>query len=111
MNSSLTSIDQLTFFIPHYLITGREALEAGYYHSPGWGTDYPKIQILTIEEQLHGAEIKMPPQHAVKVAEFPIREILPGDMGLTNINHVAFSASLIFDQIRCYIPNGMSTGG
>lgn len=42
----------------------KEALEAGFYHSPGWGTDYPKIQILTIEELLHGAEIKMPPQHA-----------------------------------------------
>jgi site-specific DNA-methyltransferase (adenine-specific) len=41
----------------------QEAWEAGFYHSPGWGTDYPRIQILTIEELLHGAEIKMPPQH------------------------------------------------
>lgn len=40
-----------------------EAWEAGYYHSPGWGQDYPRIQILTIEELLHGAEIKMPPQY------------------------------------------------
>lgn len=40
-----------------------EAVSAGYYHSPGWGQDYPRIQILTIEELLHGAGVKMPPQH------------------------------------------------
>jgi len=40
-----------------------EAVSAGYYHSPGWGQDYPRIQILTVEELLHGAEIKMPPQY------------------------------------------------
>ena len=40
-----------------------EAVSAGFYHSPGWGQDYPKIQILTIEELLHGAEAKMPPQY------------------------------------------------
>jgi len=39
-----------------------EALSAGFYHSPGWHQDYPRIQILTIEELLHGAEVKMPPQ-------------------------------------------------
>ena len=39
-----------------------EAVSAGFYHSPGWGQDYPRIQILTIEELLHGAEVKMPPQ-------------------------------------------------
>lgn len=40
-----------------------EAVSAGFYHSPGWGQDYPRLQILTIEELLHGAEIKMPPQY------------------------------------------------
>ena len=40
-----------------------EAVSAGFYRSKGWGQDYPKIQILTIEELLHGAEIKMPPQY------------------------------------------------
>lgn len=38
-----------------------EAATAGFYQSPGWGKDYPQIQILTIEELLHGAEIKLPP--------------------------------------------------
>ena len=39
-----------------------EAVSAGFYHSPGWNQDYPRIQILTIEELLHNAEVKMPPQ-------------------------------------------------
>ncbi len=39
-----------------------ESASAGFYHSPGWNKDYPRIQILTIEELLHGAEVKMPPQ-------------------------------------------------
>jgi site-specific DNA-methyltransferase (adenine-specific) len=39
-----------------------EALKAGFYHSPGWNKDYPRIQILTVEELLHNAEVKMPPQ-------------------------------------------------
>jgi len=39
-----------------------EAVSAGFYHSPGWNKDYPRIQILTVEELLHNAEVKMPPQ-------------------------------------------------
>lgn len=38
-----------------------EAAAAGFYHSPGWNQDYPKLQILTITELLAGAEVKMPP--------------------------------------------------
>jgi len=40
-----------------------EAVSAGVYTSPGWGKDYPRIQILTIAELLHGATVAMPPQH------------------------------------------------
>jgi site-specific DNA-methyltransferase (adenine-specific) len=39
-----------------------EAVSAGFYRSPGWNKDYPRIQILTIAELLHDAEVKMPPQ-------------------------------------------------
>jgi len=39
-----------------------EAASAGFYHSQGWNKDYPRIQILTIDELLHNAEVKMPPQ-------------------------------------------------
>lgn len=38
----------------------KEAVTAGFYHSPHWGSDYPKLQILTIEELLDGREVKMP---------------------------------------------------
>jgi site-specific DNA-methyltransferase (adenine-specific) len=37
-----------------------EAAEAGFYHSPGWNKDYPKLQIMTICDLLNGAEVKMP---------------------------------------------------
>jgi len=40
-----------------------EAVSAGYYHSEGWGKDFPRIQILTIDDLLHNRiEVKMPPQ-------------------------------------------------
>jgi site-specific DNA-methyltransferase (adenine-specific) len=39
-----------------------EAADAGYYHSPIWDRDYPKIQILTIEDLLAGKTVDMPPQ-------------------------------------------------
>jgi len=44
-----------------------EAIDAGYYHSPIWDRDYPKIQILTIEELLHGKTVDMPPQAQTSV--------------------------------------------
>jgi site-specific DNA-methyltransferase (adenine-specific) len=40
----------------------REALAAGFYHSPALKRNYPKIQILTVSELLRGAELKMPQQ-------------------------------------------------
>ncbi len=44
-----------------------EALDAGYYHSPIWDKDYPKIQVLTIEELLQGKTVDMPPQTQTSV--------------------------------------------
>jgi len=44
-----------------------EAVEAGFYHSPVWNKDYPKIQILTIEELLEGKTVDMPPQTQTNV--------------------------------------------
>lgn len=37
-----------------------EAAAAGFYHSPLWGQDYPRLQILTITDLLHGAAPRMP---------------------------------------------------
>jgi site-specific DNA-methyltransferase (adenine-specific) len=44
----------------------KEALTAGYYHSSGWGQNYPCIQILTIADLLDKSKktkVDMPPQH------------------------------------------------
>ena len=38
-----------------------EAVTAGHYHSTGWNQDYPRLQILTIEELLKGDQVRMPP--------------------------------------------------
>ena len=48
------------------------------YHSPGWNKDYPRIQILTIEELLHNAEMKMPPN---EVENRRLKEELKGVLG------------------------------
>jgi site-specific DNA-methyltransferase (adenine-specific) len=39
----------------------QEAVSAGFYQSPGWNQNYPRIQILTIEQLLQGAKVQMPP--------------------------------------------------
>jgi site-specific DNA-methyltransferase (adenine-specific) len=41
----------------------KEAVSTGYYRSEGWGRDFPRLQILTVEDLLHGAQVQMPPQH------------------------------------------------
>lgn len=40
-----------------------EAVSAGFYASPGWNQNFPKIQILTIAELLRGSVVKMPPAY------------------------------------------------
>jgi hypothetical protein len=34
-----------------------EAASAGFYHSPGWNKDYPRIQIITVLALLAGKKI------------------------------------------------------
>ncbi len=41
----------------------QEAVTATLYYSPGWNQDYPRRQVLTVNELLHGAEVKMPPTY------------------------------------------------
>jgi hypothetical protein len=50
-----------------------EAIAAGYYHSPIYDREYPKIQILTIEEMFQGKEVDMPSleQTSVTFAKAP----------------------------------------
>lgn len=59
-----------------------EAASAGFYHSPGWGQDYPKIQILTIEELLAGKEIKQPPSNITFKKAERVKETGSQQMGL-----------------------------
>jgi hypothetical protein len=44
-----------------------EAAGAGFYHSPGWNKDCPRLQILTVAELLTGKHIDMPPLGQVNV--------------------------------------------
>jgi DNA modification methylase len=41
-----------------------EAADAGFYHSPGWNMDCPRIQLRTIAELLAGNGLDVPPQQA-----------------------------------------------
>jgi site-specific DNA-methyltransferase (adenine-specific) len=38
-----------------------EAASAGFYHSDLWQKDYPRIQLLSVEELLNGVEVRIPP--------------------------------------------------
>lgn len=38
-----------------------EAAGKGFYHSPGWNKDYPRLQILTVEDLLNGKTVDLPP--------------------------------------------------
>jgi len=53
-----------------------EAVAAGYYHSPIYDKDYSKIQILTIEELLHGKTADMPPQTQTSVTFAKAQKII-----------------------------------
>jgi site-specific DNA-methyltransferase (adenine-specific) len=54
-----------------------EAVAAGYYHSPIWNKDYPRIQILTVDELLHGKNVDMPPLTQTNVTFTKAQKIKP----------------------------------
>ena len=45
----------------------REAADTGFYRSPGYHKDYPRLQVLTIGELLAGGGIDMPPPRQTNV--------------------------------------------
>ncbi|HOU12660.1 MAG TPA: DNA methyltransferase [Anaerolineae bacterium] len=59
-----------------------EAVSAGYYHSPAWNRDYPRLQILTIEELLKGADVKMPPASVTFKQAEKVKLVAPEQPGL-----------------------------
>jgi hypothetical protein len=40
-----------------------DAKEMGIYHSEGWNTDYPKVQIAKIADLLNGQLPQLPPRY------------------------------------------------
>jgi len=48
-----------------------EAVSAGFYHSALWDKDYPKVQILTVEELLAGKQPLLPPSASGGFAKAP----------------------------------------
>jgi site-specific DNA-methyltransferase (adenine-specific) len=44
-----------------------EAASAGFYHSPGWNKNYPKIQLFTVGDLLDGKTINYPPSKYVDI--------------------------------------------
>ena len=48
-----------------------DAASAGFYHSPGWNADYPRIQLLMVEELLGGKEIDYPHLTSVTFRKAP----------------------------------------
>jgi DNA modification methylase len=44
-----------------------EGASAGFYRSPGWGKDYPRMQVVTIEDLLNGKGVNYPPAEQVNV--------------------------------------------
>ena len=61
----------------------REALAAGFYESPGWGTTHPRLQILTVGELLAGsARVDMPPAERTFKAAGRVKEEGGGQRGL-----------------------------
>lgn len=62
-----------------------EAALAGYYHSEIWDRDFPRIQMLTVEELLSGSEVKMPPSSAGAYKQAKKADLSPntqGELGL-----------------------------
>ena len=56
----------------------KEAASAGFYHSPGWNRDYPKLQLITVEELLAGKKIDYPPSKEVDVTYKRAPKAKPG---------------------------------
>jgi hypothetical protein len=82
-----------------------EAVSAGYYHSPLYDRDYPRIQILTIDELLQGKQVDMPPQTQTSLA-FPKAPKIKKNTPQTNMLYGAShgGASIVKDAPVAQLP-------
>ncbi len=55
------------------------AVSQGYYKSPTWDKEFPKIQLLTIEELLGGKKVKRPPAYLTDVTFKQAERHKPGE--------------------------------
>ncbi|HNT74859.1 MAG TPA: DNA methyltransferase [Anaerolineae bacterium] len=60
----------------------QEAAASGFYRSPGWNQQYPRVQLLTIESLLGGAKPQMPPAWGTFKQAQRVRESGPGQATL-----------------------------
>ncbi len=61
----------------------REAVSAGFYESPGWGTTHPRVQLLTVGDLLAGlARVDMPPTERTFKAAGRVKDEGPEQRGL-----------------------------
>jgi site-specific DNA-methyltransferase (adenine-specific) len=61
------------------------AVKAGMYHSKSWGRDYPRIQIITVEEAFAGKRVDYPGMD-VTMPEAPTDRIEKGSLTLPGVN-------------------------
>jgi hypothetical protein len=63
----------------------KEAVQEGSYRSEAWNRDYPRVQILTVEELLHGVKPDVPPSRstfssATRISTTPRRKFSQIDL-------------------------------
>ena len=60
-----------------------EAASAGFYFSPGWNRNYPRLQLVTVGELLRGKNIDMPAPGQVNVTFRKAPKAKPGAVRAT----------------------------
>lgn len=60
----------------------KEAVEAGFYSSPGLNRNYPRLQILTVEQLLQGARVQMPTTFITFKQSLKVEKERPPQLGL-----------------------------
>ncbi len=66
MEREKAEIGALISFQPPTSPMRKEAADAGFYSSP-WGTSHPRLQLLTVDQLLHGGQLDYPPAAHVNV--------------------------------------------
>jgi hypothetical protein len=71
----------------------READVTGFYHSPLWNRDYPKLQILTVRELLE--DHKKPDVPSYALPAYPVASRVPVKVGVEQQTYLDFDGQPI----------------